>query len=258
MDEGNKENIRPGNGSSSGQSNRFCFQSPLWKQLFDVSVILSRVFRQAKDEEFVRLLNELRWGRFEAEMVNLLQNCVGRNLDCSDSILPTQIFTHKKDVDDLNKIQLQELPGEKISFLSSDTGEGVFVKMLQSHCQAKQQLQLKIGAQVMLIKTTESMDGLVNGARGVIIRFTHDLKNPIVRFTGNIERIIYNANFTISMGGKIVAMRSQLPLDLAWGISVHKSQGMTVDKAIIHLKHCFEVGQAYGKIHKMILIIYYI
>ena len=69
----------------------------------------------------------------------------------------------------------------------------------------------------------------------------------MVKFTDGSEHTIFNAAFTISVGGRVVAERSQVPLDLAWGISVHKAQGMSVDQAELHLKNAFETGQVYGK-----------
>ena len=116
--------------------------------------------------------------------------------------------------------------------------------MLQNHCPAKNLLKLKIGAQVILVKTIGAIDGLMNGSRGIIVKFTTD-KKPVVKFCDGNERIMHYSSFHFVQSGKVVAQRSQIPLDLAWGISVHKSQGMTVDRAMVNLKKVFEYGQAY-------------
>lgn len=69
-----------------------------------------------------------------------------------------------------------------------------------------------------------------------------------MKFADGVERVLGPELFSVSLGGVVVAQRSQLPLDLSWGISVHKAQGMTVDKAQLHLKNVFECGQAYGEL----------
>lgn len=74
-----------------------------------------------------------------------------------------------------------------------------------------------------------------------------DSGRPVVKFGDGVERVIGPEVFSVTLGGTVVAQRSQLPLDLSWGISVHKAQGMTVDKAQLHLKNVFEYGQAYGR-----------
>ena len=77
-----------------------------------------------------------------------------------------------------------------------------------------------------------------------------------MRFIGGITRPILCESFPISLGGKVVAQRIQIPLDLAWGISVHKSQGMSVDKAVLYIKNAFEYGQVYGITTYAILFFY--
>lgn len=102
-----------------------------------------------------------------------------------------------------------------------------------------------VGAQVILIKTSDVYSGLVNGARGVITKFTKDNNRPVVRFIDGNEKTIYPERFPLLSAGVAIAERMQLPIDLSWGISVHKSQGMSVDKAEINLRNIFECGQAY-------------
>jgi ATP-dependent DNA helicase PIF1 len=223
---------------------RFCFQSDVWKALIKKSFVLDKVFRQ-QHKKFVKLLDSVRKGNYNSDVENEFRECVGRRLDCNDGILPTHIYTHRNDVDQLNCKELDSLHGTVQEYKSIDSGEPSFIKMLQANCPAKQILKLKIGAQVVLVKTTDIQQGLVNGARGVIVAYTNDNYRPIIRFSAGIEKIINCEKFTISMGGKIVAQRIQIPLDLSWGISVHKSQGMTVERAVINLRKCFEYGQAY-------------
>eukprot|EP01035_Chromulina_nebulosa_P018559 gene18559-24282_t len=168
-----------------------------------------------------------------------------REIDISDDILPTRLFTHRCDVDIINSRELSKLPGSIISFQARDIGEKSFIQMLESNCSARSQLHLKLRAQVILVKTISSSEGLVNGTRGVVIKFNKESNRPVVRFTNGIERTVHNETFSLTIAGKTLAKRSQLPLDLAWALSIHKSQGMTLDKAIIDLRRVFECGQTY-------------
>lgn len=222
---------------------RFCFQSPVWNCIIKKSFVLKKVFRQS-NSSFVNMLDHVREGNLTEEIMEAFNTCVGRKFTTSDNILPTQILTHRLDVDRLNEQELNRLDGDLQEYRANDTGEAIYIKMLQSHCPAKSLLKLKQGAQVILVKTIDASDGLMNGSRGIIVKFTKDRK-PVVKFCDGNERIISNSSFHFIVGGKIVAQRMQIPLDLAWGISVHKSQGMTVDRAIVNLRKVFEYGQAY-------------
>lgn len=148
----------------------------------------------------------------------------------------------------MNQQRLKNLHGEAFVYTSKDHADDKSaMRTLQYSCPARDKITLKIGAQVILVKTLNVSMGLVNGARGIVVRIIKDTKAPVVRFFDGQEHVIVHENFSLSIGGNVVAQRSQIPLDLAWAISVHKAQGMTVDQAELHLKNTFECGQAYGK-----------
>jgi len=105
-------------------------------------------------------------------------------------------------------------------------------------------LQLKIGAQVMLLKNTPEW-GLVNGSRGIVVGFDQNKSNlPMVLFSNGATHTIEPFEvFQASAGGAMT--RRQIPLKLAWCLTVHKSQGMTLDRLELQLDDAFDYGQAY-------------
>ena len=107
-------------------------------------------------------------------------------------------------------------------------------------------MHLKIGAPVILLKTISASSALVNGARGVVTGFPRQGGLPIVYFSKSEAAVILKREeWTVRMGNAIVARRSQIPLNLAWAISIHKSQGMSLNSATLDLSKVFEYGQAY-------------
>jgi hypothetical protein len=117
-------------------------------------------------------------------------------------------------------------------------------------------LILKKGAQVLLLKNIDVKNGLYNGSRGVVVGFQKSVKHvglmaPIVRFNNGICRLIERERWDIKSGDKVVGSRTQIPLMLAWAITIHRSQGMTIDKAVIALAECFEFGQAYVALSRL-------
>jgi ATP-dependent DNA helicase PIF1 len=130
-----------------------------------------------------------------------------RRLDTSDGILPTNIQTHKAKVDTINAEELAKLPGASCTYKSRDSGEELFLRALQANCPGKTEITLKRGAQVMLVKTIDASEGLVNGARGVVTRFMDTSHMPVVRFANGVETMIGFETWQILLGGRRVAMR---------------------------------------------------
>ena len=144
--------------------------------------------------------------------------------------------------------QLKKLDGSQRSFSARDSsasGDEAALTTLRASCTAPQELKLKVGAQVILTKTLDPAEGLVNGARGVVLKFLAT-GNPVVKFgLSGVERIMRMEAFTLTQAGQVVATRMQMPLNYGWAISIHKSQGMTLDCAVLSLGRVFECGQMY-------------
>ena len=111
------------------------------------------------------------------------------------------------------------------------------------NCTAPKNLQLCIGAQVMLLKNLDLQNGLANGSRGVVTSFVADI--PVIRFLNGVERVIDYDIWEVSENDKKILRATQIPLKIAYAISIHKSQGCSLDYAEIDLSEIFEYGQAY-------------
>jgi len=220
---------------------KFAFESQSWQRCIQASVQLTQVFRQ-NDSDFIDILAEIRAGTApESTLRALLARCAAP-LELEDGILPTQLFTHRVDVDAINDRQLNSLEGNVVTFTAQDSGD---TAALQAACPAPRTLRLKEGAQVMLTRNLSSRQGLVNGARGVVEKFTPS-GLPVVKFArGGESMTIGRERYSIRQGGQDAAVRSQIPLQLAWAVTVHKSQGLTLDRVEVSLDRAFEAGMAY-------------
>ena len=204
---------------------------------------LTQVFRQ-RDNDFIEILSHIRDGTVpESTLRALLARC-SAPLSLEDGILPTQLFTHRADVEAINERQLASLSGDLVNFSAQDNGDAA---ALQSSCPAPRSLRLKVGAQVMLTRNISARKGLVNGARGVVEKFTSG-GEPVVKCAareGDDAIIIGRERYSIRVGGQESAYRMQIPLALAWAVTVHKSQGLSLDRVEVSLDRAFESGMAY-------------
>uniref|UniRef100_A0AAR2LVP7 ATP-dependent DNA helicase PIF1 n=1 Tax=Pygocentrus nattereri TaxID=42514 RepID=A0AAR2LVP7_PYGNA len=217
----------------------FCFQARTWRKCVHVNMELTEVRRQT-DRTFISLLQAVRVGRVTEEVTSQLlksaNNCIER-----DGILATRLCTHKDDVELTNENKLKQLP----VFEAVDS-DPMLVKTIDAQSPVGAILQLKVGAQVMLTKNLDVQRGLVNGARGVVVDFLPGNQGlPRVRFLCGAVEVMKRERWVFKAGGGLYLSRQQLPLKLAWAISIHKSQGMTLDCVEISLARVFESGQAY-------------
>ncbi|XP_018532639.1 ATP-dependent DNA helicase PIF1 [Lates calcarifer] len=221
----------------------FCFQARSWRKVIQVNMELREVRRQT-DQSFISLLQAVRVGRVTEEVTARLLKSAYHHIE-RDGILATRLCTHKDDVELTNENKLQQLPGSVRVFEALDS-DPALVKTIDAHSPVNRVIQLKVGAQVMLTKNLDVARGLVNGARGVVVGFEsgkHGL--PRVRFLCGVTEVMKPERWVFKSGGGIHLSRQQLPLKLAWAISIHKSQGMTLDCVEISLARVFESGQAY-------------
>ncbi|XP_055919568.1 ATP-dependent DNA helicase PIF1 [Eupeodes corollae] len=219
---------------------RFCFQSPAWEKCIERVFELKEVHRQS-DPEFVRILNHLRIGHVNEDITKRLMTTSKQKIE-GNGILATQLCSHTNDANSINESKLENLEGEKVLFKAEDS-DASMSKQLDGLVQAPSQLYLKINAQVMLLKNINIANGLVNGARGVVVRIDRGV--PTVRFKNNQEYVCKHEKWMIktATGGNVT--RRQVPLKLAWAFSIHKSQGLTLDCVEMSLSKVFEAGQAY-------------
>lgn len=263
------------------ETSQFAFESKIWSQVFSLEnhVQLKTMFRQ-KDPEYIKILGEIREGNLSMDSFNKLQPYIGRefNKDESFGVLPTKLFAIKTKVDFVNNTQYQKLEGEELSYrfiqktdstvnISNCTPIEPFKIMAFNRLTSEEQnyeienlikttnihkkISLKIGALVMCTFNIDIESGICNGSQGVIVDMKDSIggdgspiKLPIVLFSNGQKRIIKYQAYQSEEYPSIVI--SQLPLCLAWALTIHKIQGATLQLATMDLGvSIFEYGQVY-------------
>ncbi|KAF3079791.1 hypothetical protein TWF102_012001 [Orbilia oligospora] len=283
----------------NGKAAKFAFEANTWSNCVDHTILLTHIFRQ-KDPVFAGMLNEMRLGTLSPVSIANFKKLT-RNLNFDDGLQATELFPTRKEVDNANLRQLQRLPGDSYTFTAVD--ESAILDQQQrekllTNCMAPQILELKQGAQVMLVKNMD--ETLVNGSLGRVVAFMSEKTYAMVqdelpggedqifgsqgegdlRDMSKREREIHEkyineqsrtnttkkyplVQWSIADGtqrrtlmlpeawkfelptGEVQASRKQVPLILAWALSIHKAQGQTLDRVKVDLNKVFEKGQAY-------------
>ncbi|MDR3289904.1 MAG: AAA family ATPase [Rickettsiales bacterium] len=232
----------------------FCFESESWEKANIEYVELTDIYRQ-NDNKLIQMLNNLRFGDLQKDDIELLRYCYQRK-DISTDYEPTILGTHNAQVESINNDKLAKLDTKQKTYIAKYEGKENKVEQMKKNCIARDRLTLKIDGQVMMLKNTYSKKGIMNGSIGIVKDFN---KNgfPIVSFTnGEIIEIVpdtwaiekYNEE---SEEVEVEAVMYQVPLILAWAITVHKSQGMTLEKIKCDLGRAFADGQIYVAISRV-------
>jgi len=238
-----------------GEKDAFCFDAECWESLIPKQniICLTENFRQNNDSTFREILNELRYGILSDNSYKILKTRENVVLTNEHGILATKIFSLNKDVDFENDKQLNELAlnNKDLEFMEYEMTYEVLIKnykfdieeKLKKNCNIPFTIQLCIGAQVMLLYNIDIADGLCNGSRGVVVKFENDI--PLVKFINGKTILIDHMTWTIEDNGKPIIAYSQIPLKVAFAVSSHRVQGITIDYSEVDLANIFEYGQAY-------------
>lgn len=287
---GNIQCVRPFNkaweGTPCGRERpeyTFCFETPTWRELNLCVIELQKVFRQ-EDKYFIDILNKIRWGQVDDTVDKLM---LSRSKPLQEhQIKPTRLYPKNQDVDVENSKKFSLLKETVHSFASFDTvSESKYAQSFLSRLndlQARKNLQLKVGTQVILLANLDVGGKLVNGSRGVVIDwrerpdytasdnngFSGDPSKhradrlrdagriawaeqqdhsylPEVLFSDGRAVVIEPYIWKVEIDSRTLLTRTQLPLSLAWALTIHKSQGQSLDRLCVELRGVFECGQAY-------------
>lgn len=228
--------------SRGEEDNRFVLEADIWAAMNLKICYLEEQYRQ-EDKNFFKILNSL---RSRQDLVKVKKSLQARmNKEIKSEIKPTKLYTHNFDVDAHNNRELGKLAAEPVVYEMRLTGPKNLTDKLKSGCLAPERLELKIGAVVMFVKNNFK-EGYVNGTLGKIIGFETENNYPLIKtFKGELIAAHNELWALEDNSGAVIASISQLPLRLAWAITVHKSQGMSLDCAEIDLSKTFEYGMGY-------------
>jgi len=226
-----------------GDDDRYAFESPSWTDLNPAICYLKGTYRH-KDDMLKEVLDTIRSGNISDDLKDkLFSKIEERNWEEEDSLKDiTRLYTHNLDVDAENQSRLDEIEGEEFSYQMKSRGKKHVADSLKKWCLAPENLCLKEGAQVMFVKN-DTLRRYVNGTRGMVVGRERGL--PVVKTLSGRKILAEYDEWVSEEDGKVVAQIEQVPLRLAWAITVHKSQGMTLDEAHINLSKSFVPGQGY-------------
>lgn len=225
---------------------KFAFMAKAWVEAGLTICYLTDQYRQT-DNDLNQLLNEIRSGLVSDTSMKLLDEAVYTRFKFE----PTRLYSHNFDVDRQNQMELEMLAGSEEVFVAKAKGREVLREMLQKSVLAPETLVLKENARVMFVRNNYEKN-IMNGMLGVVTGFSDETGYPMVKLlSGRVmeaEPEMWSMN---DEGGKTLASFTQVPLRLAWAITVHKSQGMTLDAAEIDLSKTFERGQGYVALSRL-------
>lgn len=223
----------------SNQSD-FAHTSAAWHELSPKICYITEQHRQQGDA-LLELLEAMRAGQLEDNHTDSLQDRLGRKPEEGEAV--TRLYAHNIDVETINQKHLAAIDTSSKKFTMNTKGAAAKVEQLVKSVLAPEVLELKVGAEVMFV-ANNFQAGFVNGSRGRVTGFYDAL--PMVQLLSNGKTIkVEPHSWSLVEDDRKKAEVSQLPLRLAWAITIHKSQGMSLDAAEIDLSKSFTPGMGY-------------
>ena len=220
----------------------FVVSSNVWQEMDLAICYLDENFRQGEDDDLTEILNALRAGDLRRRHAEKLLSRVDTIPEDEENL--TELHTVNIDVDKINERRLEEINSDEIFYTQNTTGAKNYVETLQRSVLAPPLLRLKKGALVMAVKNAQSKQ-YVNGSIGKVLDFEPMTEYPVVKFRNGRTVTVMPEAWELRDGDKKRAGIAQIPLRLAYAITVHKSQGMTLDAAKIDLRKAFVEGMGY-------------
>lgn len=218
----------------------FAYKADSWQDAKLTICYLSEQHRQ-KDNIYLSILNQIRQNNVNTNTIELLKSRLNKDPESGREF--TRLYTHNIDVDIVNKRHLDLIDAEKKEYKMSSKGSKNLTETLKKSCLSPETLELKRGARVMFTKN-HMEGGYVNGTLGFVVDF-NSFGDPVIETNNGMKFSVTPQSWKIEEEGKVKAEISQLPLRLAWAITVHKSQGMSLDAMEVDLSKSFVSGMGY-------------
>jgi ATP-dependent DNA helicase PIF1 len=223
----------------AGEVPDFVHVSAAWAA-FDPGVCYLTEQHRQEDDSLLEVLQAMRGQTIRQSHIDALQSRIGDEPSADTPLL--QLCTHNRHADEVNQRHLAVLTGKSRTYGTVTRGQSSDVGQLAQGVLAPETLELKADAEVMFVVNNPGA-GYANGTRGRVVGFRRDL--PRVRLTTGKTITVEPHRWVLTEDGRERAQIMQLPLRLGWAITIHKSQGMSLDAAVIDLRQCFTPGMGY-------------